>query len=61
MIHMCCALIERARKCEHCFKEKHNYVMNLVLRSLQLMMHHAARAMIQHLIAHAQDHLVLRL
>ncbi len=61
MTHMCCALIERACKCEHCFKKKHDCVINLVLRLLQLMMHHTAQAMIQHFIVHAWNHLVLRL
>ncbi len=60
-IHMCRVLIERACKCEHCFEEKHNYVMNLVSRLLQLMMHHAAWTITQHFITHAWDHLALRL
>jgi len=59
MIYMCRAFIEHARKCKHCFEEKHDYVMNLVLRSLQLMMHHVAWMMIQHFIAHAWNHLAL--
>ncbi len=41
IIHTCCAFIKHAHKCEHCFKEKYDYVMNLILRLLQLMMHHA--------------------
>ncbi len=45
MIHMCHALIERACKCEHCFKKKHDCMMNLVLCSLQLMMCHAVQVM----------------
>jgi len=53
MIHMYCALIKCACKCEHCFEEKHDCVMNLVLCSLQLMMHHVVQVMIQHLIVHA--------
>ncbi len=61
MTHMCRVFIEHARKCKHCFKEKHDCMMNLVLRSLQLTMHYAARTMIQHFIAHAWDCLVLRL
>ncbi len=50
MIYMCRALIKCARKCEHCFEEKHDCMMNLVSRSLQLMMHHAVQVMTQHLI-----------
>ncbi len=60
-IHTCRALIERACKCKHCFVEKHDCMMNLVLRLLQLMMHHAAWMMTQHLIAHNRDHLALHL
>ncbi len=61
MIHMCCALIERACKCKHCFVEKHNYVMNLISRSLQLMMCHAAWMITQHLITYNWNHLTLHL
>ncbi len=61
MIHTCRALIKRARKCKHYFKEKHDYMMNLASCSLQLMMHHAAQAMTQHLIAHAWNCFALHL
>ncbi len=61
MIHTCHVLIKCARKCEHCFEEKHDYMMNLVSRFLQLMMYHAARMMTQHLITHVWNYLILHL
>ncbi len=61
MIHTCYALIERACKCKHCFEEKHRYMMNLASRFLQLMMHHAAQAIIQHFIAYTWNYLTLHL
>ncbi len=61
MTHICCALIKCARKCKHCFKKKHNCMMNLVSCSLQLTMHHVTWAITQHFISHAWDHLALHL
>ena len=59
--HTCRALIGRARKCGYCFAEKHDCVMNLAPRPLQLAVRRAARAMAQNLIAHALERLARRL
>ncbi len=60
MTHMCCVLIERARKCKYCFVRKHDYMMNSVLRHLQLLMHHAALTITHCLNACIKTHLTLR-
>lgn len=45
IIHTYCVFIKYACKCKHCFKEKHDYVMNSVSRHLQILMHHVMQVM----------------
>ncbi len=59
--HTCRVPIERARKCGYCFAEKHDCVVNLAPRPLQLAVRRAARAMTQNPTAHALERLARRL
>ncbi len=61
MTHICRAFIKHVCKCKHCFKEKHNCMMNSVLHHLQLLLHYAAWMMIHHFNTCIQIHLVLHL
>ena len=61
MTYTCRALIERARKCEHCFVRKHDCMMNSVSHHLQLSMHYAAWAMNHRLNACIKTRLTLHL